>query len=225
MAEGVRSNQSRWIKRIRSRLDCFINLTDTHPEPWDYRSTLRISIRDTVRFYSSRFDPTTHISSRERARQIESQPLILGRTVQGLLLHPPRRKRWERPGRRCHCWCKPSHWSGVLNFKEKRSTPHGYPSESLRAVALGIGMIFRPVVDKKELPAHIPPANRPRPIPCPKSTTDQHYTMLGPRRRRLQRHTRIQSVRSSHGGALHSGVPPVAPPFAHTDGAPSLLLG
>jgi hypothetical protein len=107
----------------------------------------------------------------------------------------------------------------VLNFKEKRSTPHGYPSESLRAITLGIGMISQPVVDKKELPAHIPSANRPRPIPCPKSITDQHYTMLGPRRTRLQRHTRIQSVRSSHGGVLHSGVPPVAPPFAHTDGA------
>jgi hypothetical protein len=41
----------------------------------------------------------------------------------------------------------------MLNFKEKRSNPHGYPSESVRAVASGIGMISRPVDDKKELPA------------------------------------------------------------------------
>jgi hypothetical protein len=107
----------------------------------------------------------------------------------------------------------------VLNLKEKCSTPHGYPSESLRAVSSGIGMISRPVDDKKELPAHIPPANSPWPIPCPKSTTDQHYMMLGPRRTRMQRHTKIHRLRPSHGGTLHSGVPPVAPRSAHTDGA------
>jgi hypothetical protein len=142
-------------------------------------------------------------------------------------LDGPRLSSFPKPGRAAshreyttarHCRCKPSHWSGLLNFKEKRSTPNGYPSESLRAVASGIGMISLPVDDKKEFPAHIPSANSPRPIPCPKSTTDKHYTMLGPRRTRTQRHTKIHSVRPSHGGALHNGVPLVAPPSNHIDG-------
>jgi hypothetical protein len=57
-----------------------------------------------VCFYSSSFDPTTHNSSCEQARQSESQPLIPGRTVQGASSSAPNanteRTTGACPGRR-----------------------------------------------------------------------------------------------------------------------------